>query len=342
MGQNIIGLLSSDRNYKEIIVQMCNLKISFIIPCYNAEPYIQGCIESIHPIVPYEIIVVNDGSTDRTSQMVHELMSHYNNIVFIEKENEGVNAARRDGWRIAQGEYVCFVDADDTIESDSAIWKQLDKNYDILKAGGHYISNGNRILYTNSYVGEIQDAESAYTLMLDSHLLPFIHSAIYRKDTIDNDCFDIPSRFKIGEDLLFNVKLMGKAKRMCSVNDAFYNYNMNDTSVMHTKVWGFHYIQAFNDELSKQILKYTPRLEKKVIVHRFLDYTGTLLFPEVKYKHEYYIAIQSLLQQYPWVKSYAPQKHIRFINCEYGYRFYLSLFHFVQNIRGKSKRKLID
>lgn len=321
---------------------MSNLKISFIIPCYNAAPYIQGCIKSIHPTVSYEIIVVNDGSTDRTAQIVHQLMSHYDNIVFIEKENEGVNAARRDGWEVAQGEYVCFVDADDTIESDSEIWKWLDKGYDVLKAGGHYINDGNRTLYCNSYIGEIQNSESAYKLVLDSRLLPFIHSTIYRKGAIANDCFDTPVRFKIGEDLLFNIKLMGKAKRMRSVDAAFYNYTMNDASVMHTKIWGFQYIQAFNDELSRQILKYAPHLEKEVIIHRFLDYTGTLLFPEVEYKHEYYVAIKSLLQQYPWVKSYAPKKNIRFINCEYGYQFYLSLFHFIQNIRGKGGRKLID
>lgn len=342
MGQNIIGFLSSNRNHKEITTQMNNPKISFIIPCYNAELHIQSCIESIHPAVPYEIVVINDGSTDNTTQKVRKLMSHYGNIVFIEKENEGANAARRDGWKTAKGEYVCFVDADDTIESDSGIWKRLDKNYDILKAGGHYISNGNRILYNNSYIGEIRTAECAYILMLDSRLLPFIHSAIYRKDAIDNECFDIPPRFKIGEDLLFNIKLMGKAKKMWSVNDAFYNYQMNDASMMHTKIWGFRYIQAFNDELSKLILKHAPRLEKEVIIHRFLDYTGTLLFPEVKYKHEYYVAIQSLLQQHPWVKSYAPKKNIRLIGCECGYRFYLFLFHSIQNIRGKGKRKLVD
>lgn len=321
---------------------MSDLRISFIIPCYNAEYYIQDCIESIKPHVKYELVVVNDGSTDGTSKKLHELKERYDNLVLLEKENEGVNAARRDGWKVASGEYVCFVDADDTIDSASGIWKWLDKSYDVLKAGGYYVDGEKHELYTNPYMGEIRDAEHAYNLILNSRLLPFIHSSIYRRTIIDEDCFKIDPRFKIGEDLLFNIKLMGKAKKMRSVEESFYYYRMNGSSVMHTKVWGFHYIQAFNDELGRLIMAFAPSFEEKLTIHRFLDYTGTLMFPEVKYKHEYYMEIQSLLQACPWVKTYAPRKNVRFIDCECCYRIYLYVFRFIQVIRGKGGRKLID
>lgn len=321
---------------------MGDIKVSFIIPCYNAQTYIQRCVTSIHPTVPYEIIVVNDGSLDDTRQVIERLRQNHQEMRLLNKENEGVNAARRDGWRMAKGEYVCFVDADDTICQNLEIWAWLEKGYDIIKAGGYYVNGSTRILYRNHYIGEIRNMEHAYNLMLEGKLLPFIHSSIYRKKAIDDDCFDISSRFKIGEDLLFNLKLMGKVKRMVSIESAFYNYMMNVDSVMHNKVWGFSYIQAFNDELGRLILQQVPDLERKVIIHRFLDYVGTMLFPEVDYRHEYYQEINSLLSEYPWVKSYAPKKSVLFIGQETLYKMYLSLFHFIQKCRGKGRRVIID
>lgn len=83
---------------------MGDIKVSFIIPCYNAQTYIHRCITSIYPTVPYEIIVVNDGSLDDTRQVIERLQQNHQEIRLLNKENEGVNAARRDGWRMAKGD----------------------------------------------------------------------------------------------------------------------------------------------------------------------------------------------------------------------------------------------
>jgi len=318
------------------------MKLSIIIPCYNAENYIQQCIESIKPNMPYEIIVINDGSTDNTRTLIQKIMEHHPYLHLLNKPNEGVNAARRDGWQMAKGDYICFVDADDTIRLDTRIYAWLDKGYDIIKGGGYYVHKGRLEPYMNKYIGEIRNTEDAYRLLLDSQILPYMHSAFFKKELIDDTCFDISPRFKIGEDLLFNTRIMAKAKKMVSIDYKFYYYSINNTSVMHTKIWGFNYIRDFNTQLNNIVCEHVPSLEKMVIKHRFNDYTGTLMFPEVSYKHTYYTEIRNMMNQYPWLIHQVPKKQIIGISHEWSYRLYLTFVHIYQRLRGKRRRTIID
>lgn len=93
------------------------LKISIIIPVYNAEKHLSQCLESLLdqgvPHEQYEIICVNDGSKDASSSIIKEYAEKFSNIIAIDKENEGVSAARNKGIDVARGKYVWFIDADD-------------------------------------------------------------------------------------------------------------------------------------------------------------------------------------------------------------------------------------
>ena len=92
-------------------------KISVIIPVYNGEKYIQRCVDSVlnQTYSDIEIIVINDGSTDNTEN----ILKSYSNIVLINKENEGVSKARNTGLSLAKGDYVYFCDADDYLEKNA-------------------------------------------------------------------------------------------------------------------------------------------------------------------------------------------------------------------------------
>ena len=91
--------------------------ISVIVPVYNGERYLKNCIESIEAqsYEPLEIIVVNDGSTDRTAEVCEKLVQSYRNLSFITTEDLGVSASRNHGIALAKGELLTFVDADDRI-----------------------------------------------------------------------------------------------------------------------------------------------------------------------------------------------------------------------------------
>ena len=97
--------------------------LSIIIPVYNIETYIEKCIHSLEdqdiPKETYEIIIVNDGSTDRSAALINGLMNEYGNIVYIDQVNQGVSAARNAGIEIASGNYLLFIDGDDYVAPNS-------------------------------------------------------------------------------------------------------------------------------------------------------------------------------------------------------------------------------
>lgn len=95
--------------------------LSFIIPVYNGERYIEECVENVmqnEPNSQYEVIIVNDGSSDYTAQVCRKLCGRYENIRFIDRENGGVSSARNVGLSMAVGKYVSFVDVDDIVAGD--------------------------------------------------------------------------------------------------------------------------------------------------------------------------------------------------------------------------------
>ena len=96
------------------------MKFSVIIPCYNAEKYIVNCLDSIcnNDYKDYEVILINDGSTDDTHEIIMNYISRYENFIYIKQDNKGVSAARNIGLEVVKGDYVTFVDADDTVSKN--------------------------------------------------------------------------------------------------------------------------------------------------------------------------------------------------------------------------------
>lgn len=111
-----------------------NIKLSIIIPAYNVAEYIQACIESCEAqdikYSEYELIIVNDGSTDNTCQVIKSLQLRYPNIILINQSNQGQSVARNKGIEKAQGSYIWFVDSDDCITKNciGSVLQFMEKN----------------------------------------------------------------------------------------------------------------------------------------------------------------------------------------------------------------------
>ena len=107
--------------------------ISIIVPVYNAEKYLRRCIDSIlsQSFTDFELILIDDGSTDLSPQICDEYASRDNRIKLIYKKNAGVSAARNDGLDIAQGEFITFVDSDDWVDERylECLYKNKKYNY---------------------------------------------------------------------------------------------------------------------------------------------------------------------------------------------------------------------
>ena len=116
-------------------------KLSIIVPVYNVEKYIRPCIESIFKQglvdMDFEVIIVNDGSTDRSIEMIEDIINQHNNITVINQENQGVSVARNNGIAAAKGEYILMPDPDDLLIENSVkplLEKALETKVDLVVA----------------------------------------------------------------------------------------------------------------------------------------------------------------------------------------------------------------
>ncbi|MGL5087873.1 MAG: glycosyltransferase family 2 protein [Cetobacterium sp.] len=114
------------------------MELTIIVPVYNVEKYLKDCLDSIYKInnIKYEVILVNDGSTDSSLNILKEYRSLYPKLTkIIDKENGGLSSARNAGIREARGEYLSFIDSDDIIDFKDfqGATRFIMKSYDMLK-----------------------------------------------------------------------------------------------------------------------------------------------------------------------------------------------------------------
>lgn len=320
------------------------MTISFIIPCYNVEHFIIKCINSIKLDIDFEIIAVDDGSSDNTLLTLKKISEQNKSLRIISKENEGVLAARRDGWRIAQGEYICFVDADDEIDGRS-LCRILKDNFgnDMIRCGGCRVNGLIKSKISGSFKGYISDGKEAIVRLMNEEMLPFMWGVLYKRTLLDDNCFLLDSRFKIGEDFLFNIMAMKKASNIYCTDNFFYYYNFNETSVMRTKIWSCSYIRDFNHILKSMLLSVSPTLSYYADRHRFKDYIGTLFLVEIPYDKNLYNEAMGLLDMHPEFIDNIPTKRRLFIRYEYLFRIYLYLQKIYKRLwNNRNHRILLD
>jgi glycosyltransferase involved in cell wall biosynthesis len=211
-----------------------SIKVSVIIPVYNAEKYLAECIESLlcQTLKECEFIFVNDGSKDSSWEILERYKNLDSRIILIHQQNGGVSSARNKGLDIASGEYVGFVDADDYVEKDmfqvlyeftkeddsdvgiSNFEFELDGQIGITK----YHFPLNKTL-SNSY---IQEEIIPYLLKTDN--LNAIWNKIYKNIVLKERNVRFVEGMSLGEDALFNIKFFSKAKKARYVNYCGYHY----------------------------------------------------------------------------------------------------------------------
>lgn len=211
------------------------LKISIIIPIYNAEKYLKRCVNSINmqSFSNYEMILVNDGSIDNSATICDEFAKYDNRIRVFHKENGGVSSARNWGLDKAIGEYIMFVDSDDymlpgmlevmlsTLESKKA---------DLVVCGTTETGGGYwRPITDVDY--SINQLKENFVSLLHTELLSPPWNKIYKKEIIGSNrfCEDI----SFGEDLLFNIQYLEKCENISFIKESpFYHEKENENSLV--------------------------------------------------------------------------------------------------------------
>lgn len=216
---------------------MQKILFSIVIPIYNVEQYLDRCIQSVlsQNYSNYEIILVNDGSTDTSLAICNRYYQLYpHKIKLINKQNEGLSYARRDGFKQAMGDYTLFIDSDDYISKDylTNSYKQImDNNLDILLPNIilHY-SDHNQVFFTDLKEDIVYTSfDILKKIVLNIVLKDYVWGKIYRTSLIKLHYF---SRTQIFEDVCFTYRIVKNSKRIAFSNHIDYFYVQRENSIL--------------------------------------------------------------------------------------------------------------
>ena len=217
---------------------MKNDLVSIIIPAYKAEKYIERCLASIinQTHTNLEIVIVDDGSPDKTPEMLDAYAKKDKRIKVIHKTNSGVSSARNEGIKKATGKYVCFVDIDDEVKPDyvKCMYEAITKhNTDAAMCS--LISERKKDIFT------IEGSETIKVFTFPENLDDFVevycsgvfmppYCKLYKTEMIKEG---FPENTSFGEDEIFNLKYFCNVKSMVVVPNPQYIYYLNDASLSH-------------------------------------------------------------------------------------------------------------
>ena len=217
------------------------MKLSIIVPVYNLENYIATTLESllsIHFSSDYEIVVINDGSRDGSESVIRDYQQKYSQIVLYSIKNQGVSNARNVGISKATGEYITFVDGDDTVEPDffeKAVQELDNGGYDFVQ-GNYQIIEPNNVYFKQRV--EIDEVIADRAVMLNRFLgMPKqIHNncwgKVFRTELAKNVQFD--RSLKVSEDQKYICDVIIKADKIKLMSDLCYHYYQRNSSAMHS------------------------------------------------------------------------------------------------------------
>ena len=218
------------------------MRLSIVIPVYNVELYIRKCIESVLCLPfsksDYEIIVVNDGTPDNSMDIVKEYES-YSNIHIISQENKGLGGARNTGLRSAKGEWVYFLDSDDSIDYHSFItlFQKAcdDESVDIIIGDYDYVLNNERVRgkFTIETKDDIVLPGEVFLERYYSTVNTMVWRSIYRKKMLlDNNLYFIEGVYH--EDVNWTPKCIIKANNIYYSPISFYYYLIREGSIIQS------------------------------------------------------------------------------------------------------------
>lgn len=275
------------------------MKVSVIVPVYNVEKYLDKCLNSLihQSLKDIEIIVVNDGSVDKSQEIIDKYAKKYKNVISIIKENGGVSVARNLGLKKATGEYIGFLDSDDWIEKDmyeKMYKKAISGNFDVVACDTEAIYPNDKT-YISSNIKD--DNVSNKELMIDAYAV--IWNKIYKREVISDIKFKKGMNFC--EDVEFLYMVYSKIKTIGVIKEPLHNYLQREGSL--TYVYDkklYQLIDAMDDVLTfykehNLYDEYKSELEYTYV--RYLYATFIKRIAKTKNKKEFNKAVDTVIKK---------------------------------------------
>ena len=216
---------------------------SVIIPVFNTERFLRRAVDSVlkqsYPL--FEIILVDDGSTDGSGTICDQYASTYDCCQVIHQSNRGLAAARNAGLRAAKGEYICFLDADDFIEKVllTRVSVELEKGAEVCSFAARRVDEEEKFLYElrfDSLIGTRELTKENRKDFIRNHICQYEAGweacfQAFRADVIFENQIYFDETVKIAEDKLFTLSYLQKVKKWIAIPDILYNYTMRKESL---------------------------------------------------------------------------------------------------------------
>ena len=241
-------------------------KLSAIVPVYNIDDYLQRCLESLvhQTLDSYEIIIVNDGSTDKSLEICEDYKKRYPDLIIIySKENGGLSDARNYGIAKANGDFLAFIDGDDWIDHNmfaDMYDKALETNADIVACDIDYIYDDNRIEFSSGGDFDIIKVKEHPEIALDIN-----NSAcnkIYRKALFNKIKFPVGLWY---EDMGSVPKLILLAKIIAKIDQTYYKYLQRTGSITHTANAKIFDIYICIDDINQFMLSHVEKRHQSML-----------------------------------------------------------------------------
>lgn len=229
---------------------MCDEKISIVIPIYNTEQYLDKCVDSVlnQTYKNLEVILVDDGSTDDSGKICDYYAAKDQRVVIIHQRNQGNNVARKNGVKIANGDYVGFVDSDDWIEPDmyQCMVDNIKKNNADIVSVGFYLENSNKTeIYNDEIDSNLYKIGKDTNKFIESVLLGNTKSRLYsiqwnlvtklfKRNVISVSQEKVNGVF-YGEDMAVTFESYYLADSISVINKPYYHYRQCNHSITHKK-----------------------------------------------------------------------------------------------------------
>lgn len=260
--------------------------ISIIVPIYNVDKYLEQCVDSIllQTYKNIEIILVDDGSSDKSSSICDSYKAKDSRIIVIHKKNGGLVSARKAGLEIATGDYVLNIDGDDWIETtmcEELLDRAIETDADVVDSGYIEIKDDSSMLlypYENN-IYELSNSVISNELMeiwLNDQLNAIIHNTIwtklFKKDVFVGIYSKVLNYQSYGEDMLMLIEMLNEITSFVTVDKCYYYYRVVNASLSHNKsIQKFINYNELDSVIYKKILDLYPNINKEILNYWYVN-----------------------------------------------------------------------
>ena len=305
------------------------VKYSFIVPVYNTSNYLKKCISSLinQTYKNFEIIIVNDGSTDDSLDIINDYKESNKNIKIINQKNGGLSNARNNGAKRASGEYIIFVDSDDYVEKN--LLENIDNrlnNEEVFRFQVREVENGKKTEYLEREF-ENENGKDAFKIISGFHFIEPAWCYVYKKD------FYVKNKFVFKENcyhedygLIPYIILL--ARNVSCYNFIGYNYIIRNNSIMTTNDYNKTKKKAFDVLLQyKNLLDITKKINNKEYFLSYITNSAILKADTLNFEDKKeYIKELKKLRVFNYVLDDSLSRKIKKIILKISINLYIKIF----------------